>query len=101
MPETIVNLFVRYGYAVVFVGVFLENAGLPVPGETALLAGAALASFGRLSLPVVIAIAIGGAVLGDNLGFLLGRMGGRKVVERYGSHVGLNTKRLRHFDRFF
>ena len=42
MPEWIVDLFARYGYAVVFAGVFLENTGLPVPGETALLAGAAL-----------------------------------------------------------
>jgi len=42
LPEWLVDLFARYGYGVVFVGVFLENTGLPVPGETALLAGAAL-----------------------------------------------------------
>ena len=57
----------------VFAGVFLENAGLPVPGETALLAGSALAHFGRLSLVRVIVTAIVAAVLGDNLGFLIGR----------------------------
>src|SRR5919199_655625 len=54
MPEWIIDLFARYGYAVVFVGVFLENAGVPVPGETALLAGAALSHFGRLTRPRVV-----------------------------------------------
>ena len=54
MPAWLLDLFARYGYAVVFAGVFLENTGLPVPGETALLAGAALAHFGQLSLTKVI-----------------------------------------------
>ena len=100
MPDWIVDLFARYGYWVVFVGVF-KNAGVPVPGETALLAGAALAHFGRLSLPWVIVAAIGGAVLGDNLGFLVGRRGGRALAERYGRRVGLTRHRLAQFDRFF
>jgi len=101
VPEWLVNLFARYGYAVVFLGVFLENAGLPVPGETALLAGAALAKFGDLSLPWVIVTAIGGATLGDNLGFLIGRWGGRALAERHGRKVGLTERRLKEFDRFF
>jgi membrane protein DedA with SNARE-associated domain len=50
VPDWLLDLFARYGYAVVFVGLLLENTGLPVPGETILLAGAALAQFGRLSL---------------------------------------------------
>ena len=86
---------------VVFVGVLLENAGLPVPGETTLLAGAALAQFGRLSLAWVILTAIGAAILGDNVGFLIGRRGGRALAERHGRKVGLTTVRLRQFDRFF
>lgn len=101
MPDWLIELFARYGYAVVFVGVFLESAGVPVPGETALLAGAALARFGRLSLPWVIVTAIGGAILGDNLGFLIGRRGGRALVERYGATFGLTSERLGQFDRFF
>ncbi len=84
-----------------FAGVFLENAGLPVPGETALLAGAALARFGRLSLVWVIVTAAGGALLGDNLGFLIGRRGGRALVERYGVTFGLTRTRLGQFDGFF
>jgi undecaprenyl-diphosphatase len=101
VPAWIVDLFARYGYAVVFFGVFLENAGVPVPGETALLAGGALAHAGRVSLFWVIATAIGGATLGDNLGFWIGRRGGRALVERHGGRVGLTRKRLAHFDRFF
>jgi membrane protein DedA with SNARE-associated domain len=101
VPDAIVALFERYGYWVVLGGVFLENAGLPVPGETALLAGAALAHFGRLSLPWVIAAAIAGATLGDNLGFLVGRRGGRALAEKYGRHIGLTRRRLDQFDRFF
>ena len=101
MPEWIVDLFARYGYAVVFVGVFLENSGLPVPGETALLAGAALAHYGRLSLPLVIVTAIAGAILGDNLGFFAGRRLGRALIERHGWRVGLTRFRLDQFNGFF
>jgi len=101
VPQWINDLFVSYGYAVVFVGVFLENTGLPVPGETALLAGAALSRSGTLSLPLVVATAIVGAILGDNLGFLIGRRGGRALVERFGARVGLTAARLAQFDRFF
>lgn len=101
MPAWLLDLFARYGYAVVFGGVFLENTGLPVPGETALLAGAALAHFGQLSLVRVIAAAIAGAILGDNLGFFIGRRGGRRFAERHGWRVGLTPERLADFDRFF
>lgn len=101
MPEWLVDLFARYGYTVVFLGVFLENTGLPVPGETALLAGAALAKFGRLSLFSVIVTAICGAILGDNLGFLIGRRGGRRLAVRHGPKIGLTAARLAQFDHFF
>jgi len=100
VPEWIVDLFARYGYAAVFVGVFLENSGLPVPGETALLAGAALSHYGRLALPWVIVTAMTAAILGDNLGFLLGRRFGRGFLERHGRRVGLTAPRLAMFDRF-
>src|SRR5438477_2555715 len=93
MPDWLTDLFARYGYAVVFFGVLLENAGVPVPGETALLAGAALARFGRLSIVWVIVTAIAGAILGDNLGFLIGRRGGRALAERHGPKVGLSERR--------
>jgi membrane protein DedA with SNARE-associated domain len=101
VPPWILDLFARYGYAVVFFGVFLENTGLPVPGETMLLAGAALSHNGLLSLPLVIVTAIAGATLGDNLGFFIGRRGGRRLVERYGARIGFTPQRLAQFDRFF
>ena len=101
MPEWLVDLFTRYGYGVVFVGLLLENAGVPVPGETMLLAGAALAQFGRLSLVKVILTAIAAAILGDNIGFYIGRRGGRALAERHGWRIGLTAERLRQFDGFF
>ena len=101
MPAWLTDLFARYGYFVVFFGVLLENAGVPVPGETILLAGAALARFGHLSLLWVISIAIAGAVLGDNVGFLIGRRGGRRLLERHGRMLGLTKARLDQFDAFF
>jgi membrane protein DedA with SNARE-associated domain len=101
VPEWIVDLFATYGYLVVFLGVFLENAGVPVPGETALLAGAALSHYGRLSLPRVVVTAIAAAILGDNLGFYIGRRAGRGLADRHGWRIGLTRRRLAEFDRFF
>ena len=101
MPSWLTDLFARYGYFVVFFGVLLENAGVPVPGETILLAGAVLARFGHLSIVWVVSIAIAGAVLGDNIGFLIGRRGGRRLLERHGRLLGLTQARLDQFDRFF
>jgi len=101
MPSWLTDLFARYGYFVVFFGVLLENAGVPVPGETILLAGAVLSRFGHLSIVWVVSIAIAGAVLGDNIGFLIGRRGGRRLLERHGRLLGLTQARLDQFDRFF
>lgn len=101
MPIWLFDLFARYGYWAVFVGVCLENAGVPIPGETALLAGAALSHFGRLSLGGVIGTAVCAAIVGDNVGFAIGRRGGRALAERYGPLLGLTTRRLHLFDAFF
>jgi len=100
VPVWLADLFARYGYFVIFFGVLLENAGIPVPGETILLAGAALARFGHLSIWWVIVIAIAGAILGDNIGFVIGRRGGRALLER-GKMFGLSAARLAQFDGFF
>jgi membrane protein DedA with SNARE-associated domain len=101
VPPWLIDLFARYGYAVVFVGVLLESAGVPVPGETALLGGAAMAQFGRLSLVGVVVTAILAAIIGDNTGFFVGRRGGRALVVRHGSKIGITALRLRQFDRFY
>jgi len=101
VPPWLTDLFARYGYFVVFFGVLLENAGVPVPGETILLAGAVLARLGHLSIVSVVSIAVVGAVLGDNVGFLIGRRGGRRLLERHGRLLGLTGARLNQFDAFF
>ncbi len=100
MPEALAALLGRYGYALVFAGVFLEGAGVPVPGETVVLAAAFLAQRGMLSLLWVVAVAVAAAILGDNLGYWIGRRGGRLLAERRGWLVGLTPARLAALDAF-
>ncbi len=101
MPESLALLVGRYGYVVVFFGVFLENAGLPVPGETVLLATAFFAHQGTLSLSWVIGLAVAAAILGDNLGYWIGRRGGRPLAARHGRLVGLTPARIAMLEAFF
>jgi len=72
------------GYPLLFVLVMAESGGLPVPGETSLIAGAVLASQGKLQIAVVILLAASAAIVGDNIGYLIGRKGGRWLLERPG-----------------
>ena len=101
MLETLFAYFARYGYFVVFFGVMLENAGVPVPGETILLAAGFFAAQGHFHLWKVIAIAAFGAVLGDNAGYAVGRRVGRRALERYGRYILLTRARLSKLDKFF
>src|SRR5438046_10571838 len=81
----------QYGYIILFFGVMLENASLPVPGETILI----IASFythshqgtGHLNLSYVIALATIGCILGDSISFYLCRRLGRRFITRYGQCV--------------
>ena len=78
------NAVVNYGYWAVAVALLLENAGIPVPGETVLLLASFLAfSQHELSLLWIIVVGTVAATLGDNLGFALGHYGGRPVLARY------------------
>lgn len=72
------------GYPLLFVIVMSESGGVPVPGETALISAGVLASQGKLKIEFVIALAAAGAIVGDNLGYLVGRKGGRWLLERPG-----------------
>lgn len=101
MPEWLRLALSQYGYPIVFLGVLLENAGVPVPGETILLAAGFLAHQGLFSLPWVIALAVAAAILGDNVGYWVGHRGGRTLAERYGPLVGLTPARLAALDTFF
>jgi membrane protein DedA with SNARE-associated domain len=89
------------GYIAVGLFVFTESMGVPSPGETAIVTGAVLASQGDLSIELVIVIAIAGAIIGDNLGFLIGRYGGRKLLERPGWGYDRRVRLLAFGDRFF
>ncbi len=101
MPEWLTRLISDYGHIVVFFGVFLENAGLPVPGETTLLAAAFLAQRGVFHLPWIILTAMTAAILGDNCGFWIGRRGGRRLAEKHGPKIGLTATRLATMEGFF
>jgi membrane protein DedA with SNARE-associated domain len=91
----------RYGYAAVMVALLLESFGLPLPGETMLIAGAALAAEGGLRLAPLLACAWLAAVLGDNIGFAIGRFGGRRLILRYGGRIGITDGRLARVEGFF
>ena len=92
---------VRFGYLGVGLGVLLESAGLPVPGETVLLTAAFAAAQGALSLPLVIGVAAVAGILGDNLGFVAGRRVGRPWLEAHGRWLLLDADRLARVERFF
>ena len=82
--ELLRGYLTHYGYWAVGVALLLENAGLPVPGETILLLASFLAySEHRLGLPYIILVGVCAATLGDNLGFAIGSYGGRPLLERY------------------
>jgi membrane protein DedA with SNARE-associated domain len=89
------------GYAGVALLVGVESAGVPVPGETSLIAAAVLASQGHLSLPFVIAVAAGAAIVGDNVGYVIGRRGGRWVLTRPGPWQRSRTRVLERGEQFF
>jgi membrane protein DedA with SNARE-associated domain len=79
------HFFTSHGLPLLFVVVMLESFGIPLPGETALIAFGVLASQGHYSIGVVIAVAATAAIIGDNLGYwLIGRKGGRRLFERWG-----------------
>jgi membrane protein DedA with SNARE-associated domain len=78
------NFFTSHGLALLFVVIMLESFGIPLPGETALIAFGVLASQGHHSIVWVIVLAAAGAIVGDNLGYwLIGRLGGRELFERW------------------
>jgi membrane protein DedA with SNARE-associated domain len=80
----VTSFFVHHGLPLLFVVVMLESFGIPLPGETALIAFGVLASQGDYKIEWVIAVAAAGAIVGDNLGYwLIGRLGGRALFARW------------------
>jgi undecaprenyl-diphosphatase len=96
----LLDLFSRYGYFVIFVPVLLETAGVPLPGETTLLLSGVAASTGRIDPWIAIAVGSAAAILGDNIGYAIGRFGGRRLVMRL-AHMGRIESSLAWGEQFF
>ena len=95
-PIELPHLISLYGYAAVAGIVALESLGIPLPGETALIAAAVVAgSAGDMNIWLLIAAASAGAIVGDNIGFLIGRKLGFWLLVRYGHYAGIREKRIK------
>lgn len=109
MVERIIDFLRPYldppwGYLIVFLATFLENsvgAGVIVPGETLVIIGGFYARVGHLWLPGVATVAVVGAVLGDNLGYWIGRRYGRGFVERHGRKLFITPERLESAESYY
>src|SRR5260370_10656363 len=94
--QDLTHLLNTYGYLAVLVFVAIESTGIPFPGETMLLVAAIYAgTTHRLTIYWVIAAAATGAIVGDNLGFWIGREGGYRLLRRYGRYIRLDERKLK------
>ncbi len=91
----------HFGYGAILLLVILEDFGIPVPGETVLIAASVYAGAGTLNVVAVGVAGFTAAVIGDNIGFAIGRFGGRALVLRWGRYVRLTESRLAHAEVFF
>jgi membrane protein DedA with SNARE-associated domain len=99
--RTLADLYARYGYWTLAGALLLENAGVPVPGETALLLAAALAyRKHELEIGWIIVVAVVAATIGDNIGYAIGRYGGRPLVRRFGRWFFISPHTLEHGEQF-
>jgi membrane-associated protein len=102
LADHLVSFFARYGYWTVFVGLLLESAGAPVPGETTLIAASVLArTKHQFNIFEIVLIGFIAAVIGDNLGFLVGSYGGRPLLDRFGKVLHINEQTIREGEEFF
>lgn len=93
-PAQLTELLVRWGYPVIVLAMLLENMGMPVPGETVTLIGGYAAGNGQLNGLLVMAAAAGGAIVGDNIGYWIGRRAGWPLIVRIGRLLRLTPERL-------
>jgi membrane protein DedA with SNARE-associated domain len=97
----VTHLLISYGLVLLFGLVAAESAGVPLPGETALIAAAILAAQGHYSIVSVIVVAAAAAIIGDNIGYWIGRTGGRALLERWGPIRRYAEKVIPPGERFF
>ncbi len=95
------KLLQHYGIWAVSLCIFLESFGAPVPAETLLVTTAALASQEKVALPPLLLASWVGAVVGDNVGYMIGRFGGRQLVLRFGRYVFITEAHLGKVEVFF
>ncbi|HVA23418.1 MAG TPA: DedA family protein [Chloroflexota bacterium] len=94
--QELMHLLDTYGYWAVLVFVMIESIGIPVPGETMLLTAAIYSGRGgHLLVGFIIAAAAAGAIIGDNIGYVIGREGGFRLLRRYGRYVRLDERKLK------
>jgi membrane protein DedA with SNARE-associated domain len=92
--ENIQEIAHNYGYWAIFLGILLENLGLPLPGETVTLVGGFLAGSNELNYWLVLSDAATGAVIGGTCGYWIGRLGGWSILKRIGSIFRISEERL-------
>lgn len=90
-----------YGYTAVFLGLFLESFGLPTPGESLMIAGAILAARGQLNIYWILLLCWIATTAGGNIGYVIGKQGGRPLVLRYGPRVGIKHEHIERVEGFF
>lgn len=100
--DTLRNALGTLGYPAVALFIMIESSGIPFPGETMLLLASFYAAVDhQLRIPLVIVCASLGAIIGDNLGYTIGRTGGYALVRRFGRYVFLKEEHLQRAERFF
>lgn len=100
--DTLRNALSTLGYPAVALFVMIESSGIPFPGETMLLLASFYAAVDqKLQIPFVIACAALGAIIGDNIGYTVGRTGGYAFVRRFGRYLFLKPAHLEKAERFF
>ncbi len=98
---SILSVSQNLGYPILVLVVGIEALGVPVPGETALVLAAVAASTGRLSIVLVIVLSSVAAIIGDNIGFQIGRRGGRALLTRPGRFYEERQRAVALADPFF
>jgi membrane protein DedA with SNARE-associated domain len=90
----------QYGYAAIFIAVMVEGFGILAPGQTLMVAGAVVAAEGQLNIVTVAGVSLAAAFLGDNIGYIIGRFGGRQLVLRHGRYIGIREHHLDKVEDF-
>jgi len=100
-PAQMTECITAAGYTGIFICIFVGNVGIPVPEETVLLAAGFLTARDILDFRVVVLVSIVSAVVGDNFGYLAGRIGGRRLLDRLASGFEFVRRRFERFKVFF